>query len=190
MGNCIKINTELTNIIIRISIILIYVITHLIMMTHSLIGKFAWVFWLLYITVIAPIFIFIHLNVSSVLNESEKAKIKLVAQTLKFEQQEMLTDSMRTFFQNPNIIDVSLVAKNNSILFKQHYPHSKTQEAITFSEPVVDPFTHRIQATLLISYSNNFVRDLQTKLFIQLIFLSLFALLIFSITYWYFQKLF
>lgn len=167
-------------------------------MTHSLIGKFAWVFWLLYIAVIAPIFIFIQINVSSVLNESEKAKIELVTQTLKpiistyltFDQQEMLSDTLRTFFQNPNILYVSLIDANNTVLFKQRYPHSKIQETITFSTPVIDSITHQTQATLVISYSNNFVHDLQTKLFMQLILLSLFALLIFSITYFYFQKQF
>ncbi|WP_304738589.1 sensor histidine kinase [Sulfuricurvum sp.] len=168
------------------------------MMTHSLIGKFAWVFWLLYIAVIAPIFIFIQINVSSVLNESEKAKVELVTQTLKpiisayltFEQQDMLSDTMRTFFQNPNILKVSLIGTNQKIIFEQHYPHSKTEETTTFSTPVSDSITHQKQATLVISYSNKFVHDLQYKLFLQLILLSLFALLIFSITYLYFRKQF
>lgn len=167
-------------------------------MTQSLIGKFAWVFWLLYIAVIAPIFIFIQINVTSVLNESERSKIELVTQTLKpiistyltFDQEDMLSDTMRTFFQNPNIFDVSLIDADNKVIFEQHYPHSKLQKTVTFSMPVVDTITHKLQATLLISYSNNFVRDLQYKLFVQLIILSLFALLIFSITYWYFRKQF
>ncbi|WP_299805587.1 hypothetical protein, partial [Sulfuricurvum sp. RIFOXYD2_FULL_44_160] len=92
-------------------------------MTHSLIGKFAWVFWLLYIAVIAPIYVFIHVNVSSVLNESERSKIELVTQTLKpvistyliFDQQDMLSDTIRTFFQNPNILDVSLIDANDNV---------------------------------------------------------------------------
>ncbi|MDD5160058.1 MAG: HAMP domain-containing sensor histidine kinase [Sulfuricurvum sp.] len=167
-------------------------------MTRSLIGKFAWVFWLLYIAVIVPIFIFIQINVSSVLNESEKAKIELVTQTLKpiistyltFDQQEMLSDTMRTFFQNPNVLDVLLLDADKKVIFEQRYPHSKTQETITFSTPVIDSISHQMQATLVISYSNNFVHDLQNKLFMQLILLSLFALFIFSITYWYFQKQF
>jgi len=167
-------------------------------MTHSLIGKFAWVFWLLYIAVITPIYVFIHVNVSSVLNESERSKIELVTQTLKpvistyltFDQQDMLSDTIRTFFQNPNILDVSLIDANDNVIYEQHYPHSKTQETITLSEPLIDPITHQLQATLIISYSNNFVDELHTKLFMQLIFLSLFALLIFSITYWYFRKQF
>lgn len=168
-------------------------------MTHSLIGKFAWVFWLLYIAVIAPIFIFIQINVSSVLNDSERAKIELVTQTLTpiistyltFDQQEMLSDVMRTFFQNPNILKVSLIDVNHTVIFEQHYPHSKIQETITLSTPVVDSITHQPQATLVIHYSNNFVHDLQTKLFMELLLLlSLFALLIFSITYWYFRKQF
>jgi signal transduction histidine kinase len=168
------------------------------MMTHSLIGKFAWVFWLLYIAVIAPIFIFIQINVSSVLNESEKAKIELVTQTLKpiistyltFDQQDMLSDTMRTFFQNPNILDVSLLDAENRVIFEQHYTHAKTEDTITFSTPVIDSISHKPQATLVISYSNNYVDELQNKLFMQLIVLSLFVLLIFSITYWYFRKQF
>lgn len=167
-------------------------------MTHSLIGKFAWVFWLLYIAVIAPIFIFVQINISSVLNENEKSKIELVTQTLKpiistyltFDQQDMLNDTMHTFFQNPNILDVSLISTNNSVLFEKHYPHSKLREKITLSTPVIDSITHQVQANLIISYSNNFVQDLRTKLLIQLTILSLFALLIFSLTYWYFRKQF
>lgn len=167
-------------------------------MTHSLIGKFAWVFWLLYIAVIAPIFIFIQMNVSFVLNESEKAKIEIIAQTLNpiistyliFDQQDMLNDTMRTFFQNPNILDVTLVDRHKNIIFEQHYPHSKLQETISFSEPIIDSISHQLQATLVINYSNAFVRDLQYKLFMQLIVLSLFALSIFFLTYWYFRKQF
>jgi signal transduction histidine kinase len=167
-------------------------------MTHSLIGKFAWVFWLLYIAVIVPIFIFIQINVSSVLSESERAKIELVTQTLKpiistyltFDQQDMLSDTVRTFFQNPNISDVSLIDANNNVIFEQHYPHSKIEETITLSTPVIDSITHQVQATLVIGYSNNYVHELQTKLLLQLIILSLFVLLIFSITYWYFRKQF
>ncbi|HZF70344.1 HAMP domain-containing sensor histidine kinase [Sulfuricurvum sp.] len=167
-------------------------------MTHSLIGKFAWVFWLLFIAVIAPIFIFIQINVSSSLNESEKAKIELVTQTLKpiistylaFDQQEMLSDTMRTFFQNPNILDVSLLDSDKKVIFEQHYPHSHIHETTTFSTPIIDPISHQYQATLNISYSNNYVHELQTKLFMQIIFLSLFALLIFAITFWYFRKQF
>lgn len=167
-------------------------------MTHSLIGKFAWVFWLLYIAVIAPIFVFIQINVSSVLNESEKAKIELVTQTLKpiistyltFDQQDMLSDTMRTFFQNPNILDVSLLDIDNKVIFEQHYTHAKIEETITFSTPVIDSISRKPQATLVISYSNNYVHELQSKLFMQLILLSLFALLIFSITFWYFRKQF
>jgi signal transduction histidine kinase len=168
------------------------------MMTRSLIGKFAWIFWLLYVAVIAPIFIFIHYNVSSVLYESEKAKVELITQTLKpiiatyltFDQQEMLIDTMRTFFQNPNILDVTLVDPKNHVIFEQHYPHSKLQETTTFTTPVSDAITHEIQGKLIIGYSNNFVRDLQYKLLVQLMVLSLFALMIFSITYWYFRKQF
>lgn len=167
-------------------------------MTHSLIGKFALIFWLLYIAVIAPIFIFIQINVSSVLNESERAKIELVTQTLKpiistyltFDQQDMLSDTMRTFFQNPNILDVSLIDTDNNVIFEQHYPHTKALQTTTLSEPLIDSITHQVQAKLLIRYSNNFVHELQYRLFIQLIILSLFALLIFSITYIYFRKQF
>ncbi|MDD5716563.1 MAG: HAMP domain-containing sensor histidine kinase [Sulfuricurvum sp.] len=168
------------------------------MMTHSLIGKFAWVFWLLYIAVIAPIFIFVQINVSSVLYDSERAKIELVTQTLTpiistyltFDQQEMLSDVMRTFFQNPNILKVSLIDIHQRVMFEQHYPHSAAQEMISLSVPVVDAITNQTQATLVIRYSNNYVHDLQTKLLMELILLSLFALLIFSLTYWYFRKQF
>lgn len=167
-------------------------------MTHSLIGKFAWVFWLLYVAVIAPIFIFIHFNVSSVLIESEKAKIQLISQTLKpiistyltFDQQDMLSDTMRTFFQNPNIVDVTLTDPKNHVLFEQHYPHSKLQDTTSFSTPILDSITHQQQATLSISYSNHFVHELQYKLLVQLMVLSLFALMIFFITYWYFRNQF
>lgn len=167
-------------------------------MTRSLIGKFAVIFWLLYIAVIPPIFLFIHWTVSSVLNDNEKAKIELVIQTLKpiistyltFDQHDNLSDTMRTFFQNPNILGVSLIDTRKNVIFEQHYPHSRLQDSITLSEPIVDTITRQQQATLHISYSNAFVRDLQYKLFINLAFLSIFALLIFSLIYWYFRKQF
>jgi signal transduction histidine kinase len=167
-------------------------------MPRSLIGKFALIFWLLYIAVIPTMFLFIHSTVSNVLNNNEKSKIELLITTLKpiistylsFDQDEMLSDIMRTFFQNPNILDVSLVDVDQSVIFKQHYPHSKQHEFITLSEPIFDEITGQRQATLIISYSNASVRDLQYRLFIELAILSFFALLIFGITYWYFRKQF
>ncbi len=167
-------------------------------MTNSLIGKFGWIFWLLYIAVIVPIILFIHFHISSVLKESEKTKIELVTQTLKpiistyltFDQQSMLTDTVRTFFQNPHILDVSLIDTDRQVIFEQHYPHSKIHETITLSEPLIDPITEQLQGTLIITYSNAYVQELQYQLFMQLVLLSLLALLIFSITYWYFRKQF
>ena len=167
-------------------------------MTRSLIGKFALIFWLLYIAVIPPIFLFIHWTVSSVLTDNEKAKIELVVQTLKpiistyltFDQRDTLIDTMRTFFQNPNILRVTLVDTDQNVIFEQHYPQSQLHDSITLSEPIVDTITGQKQATLNISYSNAFVRELQDKLFMNLAFLSMFALLIFSLIYWYFRKQF
>jgi signal transduction histidine kinase len=164
-------------------------------MTHSLIGKFAWAFWLLYIAVIVPIYLFIYFTVSTVLNESEKDKIELVAQTLNpiistyiaFDQREMLSDVMRTFFQNPNVLEVTLLDTHQNVIFEQHYSHSKIQEPLTITEPLVDTITRQTQGNLIISYSNAFVRDLQYRLFVQLSLLSLIALILFSITYWYFR---
>lgn len=166
------------------------------MMTNSLIRKFALIFWLLYIAVIPSLFLFIHYSVSSVLNDSEKAKIELLTQTLNpvistyltFDQRDMLSDTMHTFFQNPNILRVSLIDTNHHLIFEKHSSDSKTQETITISEPVIDVITHQTQGTLVISYANTFVRDLQYKLFMQLTLLSLLALLLFSITYWYFRN--
>ena len=167
-------------------------------MPRSLIGKFALIFWLLYIAVVPTMFLFIHSTVSNVLNDNEKSKIELLITTLKpiistyltFDQDEMLSDIMRTFFQNPNILHVSLVDADESVIFKRHLPHSKQNEFITLTEPIIDEITHQKQATLIISYSNTSIHDLQYRLFIELALLSLFALVIFAITYWYFRKQF
>lgn len=165
---------------------------------HSLIGKFAIFFWLLYIAVIVPMFIFIQIHSSTVLNNEERSKIQLVTNTLKpiistylsFEQQDMLSETMRTFFQNPSISRVVLTDTNEKPIYEQHHPQSDVKETITLSVPLKDPITGERQATLYISYSNLHAQELQHKLFEQLVLLSLFALMIFSFTYLYFQKQF
>ncbi|MDD2828656.1 MAG: HAMP domain-containing sensor histidine kinase [Sulfuricurvum sp.] len=165
---------------------------------HSLIAKFAIFFWLLYIAVTAPMFIFIHTHNSAVLNEEERSKIRLVTNTLKpiistylsFDQQNLLNETMHTFFQNPSITRISLMDTHKKTLFEQYAPHSKIKGSITLSELLKDPITGELQATLYISYSNTHAQELQNKLFDQLVLISLFALLIFSFTFLYFRKQF
>ncbi|MFZ2889626.1 sensor histidine kinase [Sulfuricurvum sp.] len=164
---------------------------------NSLIGKFAIFFWLLYIAVIIPIFIIIQMNSSSVLNDEERFKIQLVSNTLKpiistylsFDQKEILNETMRTFFQNPSIVHVLLTDINKKSIFEQFSSHTK-KGLRTLSEPLNDPITGELQATLYISYSNTHAQELQNKLFNQLLLLSFFALIIFLITYLYFRKQF
>lgn len=167
-------------------------------MTRSLIGKFAMVFWLLYFVVIIPIFVFIQLNVSSILDDNEKSKIELVTKTLKpvistylaFDQQEMLSDTVNTFFENPNILRVSLVDTNEKPFLEQSRSGFIAESSITISEPLRDPITNKKIATLIISYSNSYLHELQMKLLTRIVFLSFFALLIFFITFIYFRNQF
>ncbi|MDD2782546.1 MAG: hypothetical protein PHR02_13450, partial [Sulfuricurvum sp.] len=165
---------------------------------HSLIGKFAIFFWLLYIAVIVPMFVFIQINSSAVLNDEERSKIQLVTNTLKpiistylsFDQRDMLNETMRTFFQNPSITSVVLSDTNKKPIFEHHSHHTKVKRPLTLSEFIKDPITGELLAILHISYSNAHAQELQNKLFEQLVFLSLFALVIFSFTYLYFRKQF
>jgi len=165
---------------------------------HTLIGKFAFVFWFLYIAVIVPMFIFIQMHSSAVLNDEERSKINLVTNTLKpiisiylsFDQQDMLSETMRTFFQNPSISRVLLSDTHKKTIFEQSIAHPKVKEVITLSESLNDPITGEVQATLYISYTNTHAQELQNKLFNQLLFLSLFALVLFTFTYLYFRKQF
>ena len=165
---------------------------------HSLIGKFAIFFWFLYIAVIVPMFIFIQMNSSAVLNDEERSKINLVTNTLKpilsiylsFDQPDMLSETMRTFFHNPSISRVVLTDLNEKPIFEQYSAHPQLKDFITISEPLKDPITGELQATLYISYSNTHAEELQNKLFDRLVFLSLFALALFSFTYLYFRKQF
>lgn len=165
---------------------------------HSLIGKFALIFWFLYIAVIIPMFIFIQMNSSTVLNNEERSKIDLITNTLKpiistylsFEQQDMLHETMKTFFQNPSISQVRLLDTHKKTIFEQSIAHPNTKEIITLSVPLNDPITGEIQATLYINYSNTHAQELQNKLFNQLVVLSLFVLALFLFTYLYFRKQF
>lgn len=164
---------------------------------RSLIGKFAMFFWLLYFAVMVPIFIFIHVHISSILEEAERSKIQLATQTLKpilstyisFEQFETLDDTIRTFFQNPNILRVTIINTNGEILLdRQRAKH--LNEPIRISETLIDPITNQIQATLIIHYSNANVIAAQSKLINQIVLISLLALIVFLITYIYFRNQF
>lgn len=164
---------------------------------NSLIGKFAMVFWLLYFAVMIPIFIFMQLNISSILEESERSKIQLATQTLKpilstyiaFEQYETLDETMRTFFQNPNVLRVTIVDTNTHLLVDRHRP-DRLNQSITITETLNDPITGKIQATLLIQYSNSNIVTIQSKLLVQILMISLLALGVFFITYIYFRHQF
>lgn len=165
---------------------------------HSLIGKFAILFWSLYLAVIIPIFITIKINSADILNEEEHSKIQLVTDTLKpiiatylsFEQKDMLSETMHTFFQNQSIVHVVLTDTHEKPIFEQYRPLANTEQTITLFEPINDPITGEHQATLYISYSNAHAQEMQDKLLTQLVLLSLFAFMIFSFTYLYFRKQF
>lgn len=164
---------------------------------RSLIGKFAMFFWLLYFAVVIPIFIFIHVNISSILDEAERSKIQLATKTLKpilstyisFEQFETLDDTIRTFFQNPNILRVTIIDTSNHILLdRQRSAHAN--KPITITETLIDPITNHVQATLIIHYSNANVIAVQSKLISQIVIISLLALIVFLVTYIYFRNQF
>lgn len=114
----------------------------------------------------------------------------MISTYLSFEQKEMLTDTMRTFFQNPSIIRVVLKDKDAKVIFEQTASNTTTKSFITIKEDLNDPITQQPLATLYISYSNKHAQELQNKLFDQLVLFSLFAFIVFSFTFLYFRKQF
>lgn len=162
-------------------------------MFKTLISKFTFFFWLLFLLVTIPIYIFGNFHFKDILKTSEEEKITLTVNILKpiiafnlsFNQQEQLHEVLNGMFIYDDIQMIELSSPHGLELFFKSRQNDKPKKTCQYKTTILDPFNKIDIATITITYSNQHLLDLNNKIFIILFFLFIFALIIFSIFFFY-----
>ncbi len=162
-------------------------------MFKTLIGKFAFFFWLLFLLVTVPIYIFGNFHFKNILKDSEEEKITLTLDTLKpiialnlsFNQQEQLHKVLDSLFKHKDIQTVRLTSSKNIELYFKARQKDKLKKAIQYKSAISDPFNKTVIATITIDYLNMHILRFNNKIFMILLITFIFALIIFSISFYY-----
>jgi len=162
-------------------------------MFKTLIGKFTFFFWLLFLLVTIPIYIFGNFHFKNILKDSEEEKITLTLNTLKpiialnlsFNQQEQLHKILDGLFEHKDIQTIKLTSPQEIELYFKARQKDKLEKVIQYKSTILDPFSKTIIATITLDYSNIHILQFNNKIFMILLLTFIFALMIFSISFYY-----
>lgn len=162
-------------------------------MFKTLTGRFTFFFWLLFLIVTIPIFIFTNYHYIDILKKSEKEKITLtldtvepiIALNLSFDQQKQLHNVLDSLFKHSDIEAVRLNSIEGSELFFKSTNTNDRMELFLHKSTITDPFDNKEIAMISITYSNMNLSHFQREIHLIIFLIFAFSLFIFSITYFY-----
>ncbi|MDX1295647.1 MAG: hypothetical protein R3302_05245, partial [Sulfurimonadaceae bacterium] len=165
-------------------------------MFKTLISKFTILYWLFFFFVIVPLYLFAILHFQNVLKESEEEKITLTFNTLKpiiaynisFEQEELIEDTLESFFEHPDIYSVKLTTVDGNVLFFKENEEHTAKRYFHYSSFIQDPFTDNKLATATIEYSNEHLDHIVSNLLLLLGAIFTFALAVFMVGFLYLRN--
>ena len=161
-------------------------------MLKTVIAKFIVFFWLLFLVVTVPIYLFGHFHFNDVLKTSEKEKITVTLNTLKpiialnlsFNQKKLLDETLNSFFSHNDVQTVQLNSVEGSELFfksRQNVP----EKTFRYEDTIEDPFSQTDMATITVTYTNKHLIHLTNNILLILLATTVFALIIFLLGFYY-----
>ncbi len=162
-------------------------------MFKTLIGKFTFFFWLFFLLVIIPIYIFSNFHFKDILEESEKEKITLTLNTIKpiialnlsFNQQDQLRKVLNSILKNNDIKEVRLNSNDGLNLFFKSKQDNNIEKKFQYQSPIIDPFSKSEIAKITLLYSNKHLSYFNNKIFTIFFSIFAFAVIVFLISFIY-----
>jgi len=160
----------------------------------TLTGKFTFFFWLVFLAITVPSYIFGTLYIKNVLQDTEHEKVRVMVNILKptiafnisFEQKIQLNKLLQTILNEKNIKKVKISSKKFNKTLKKEY--LQISQCSIYKDTIQDPFNQKKIATIEIIYSNENLISLYNKILKAILFIIIFALLIFLSFYLLIKK--
>lgn len=163
-------------------------------MLKTLTSKFTFFFWLVFFAITIPVYIFGTLYIKDILQDTEHEKVQLmvgilkptIALNLSFEQKKQIDKILQTILDEKNIIEVKLSSKNFNQFITKNTPHRF--KLLHYKDTIRDPFDKKQIATIEVVYSNENFLLIYNKITKVILFIMLFALLVFLSFYLFIKK--
>lgn len=166
------------------------------MIFRTFIDKFTFFFWLIFLVVNVPIYIFGNIYFQEILKKSEQEKIILMLTTLEpaiafnisFEQENQLDEILSGILKYEDIQQIDLHFLHNKKSLSKSKQTSKTTKLFTYKHAIIDPFDKTQIATMTLYYANTNLTKITHQIFITIFFIFIFALIVFSIIFYSIRK--
>jgi len=160
----------------------------------TLTSKFTFFFWLVFFAITIPIYIFGTLYIKDILQDTEHEKVQLMVDILKptialnlsFEQEKQISKILQTILDEKNITEVKLTSNNLNQFITKNAPHRF--KLLHYKDTIRDPFDKKQIATIEVVYSNENFLLVYNKITKVILFIMLFALLVFLSFYLFIKK--
>ena len=162
-------------------------------MFKTLIGKFTFFFWLLFIVVTASGYFFISYHFVDILKKSEEEKITfaldavkpIIAFDISFNQQQQLKKVLNSLLEHNDIHKIELISVKGPTLFSKSSNKIYHGSNFLHEDIIQDPFDNRDIAIIKLSHSNEHLFHFQQEVYTILFLSFMFALLLFSVAFLY-----
>ena len=164
-------------------------------MFKTLIGKFTFFFWLIFLISNILIYFFGTVYIKNLLINSEENSISLMLNTLKpviafdisFDQEEQLNQLLNGILEYKSVKKVQLNYGDAQTILKTKET-KKSDKLFSYKVFITDPFSDEILANIDLSYSNENINNLQKKILTIQFFIFIFTLFLFFLFFIYVKQ--
>jgi len=159
----------------------------------TLISKFTFFFWLLFLVVTIPIYHYTTYHYLDFLKESEKEKITLTLNAVKpilaisisFDQQNQLENLLDSLLKHEDIQAIILKNNDNEEIFLKSKAIKNYIRIFEYTTSMIDPFSKEVIGVVTVFYSNKQLLRMESEIYFIVVSIFFFALIIFTITFLY-----
>lgn|GEM_PF-1110706 len=161
------------------------------MIFRTFIDKFTFFFWLIFLVINVPIYIFGNIYFQEILKKSEHEKITLMLTTLEpaiafnisFEQEDQLGEILGSILKYEDIQQIDLHFLHDNKFLSKVKKTKRTTKLFTYEHSIIDPFEKTEIAKITLYYSNTNLTKITQQVFTTIFFIFIFALIVFSIIF-------
>lgn len=165
-------------------------------MLKTFIGKFTFFFWFVFIIINIPFYVFGTVYFKNVLKMAEEEKISLlfraitpiIALNISFDQQDQLSQILAGTLQDDDVHSIRLTLFNGQKDIFNSKNTKISDKTLMYESSIFDPFSNKEIAKLSLNYSSQHVENLQSQILTTIFFISLFALIVFTLFFLYIRK--
>ncbi len=162
-------------------------------MFRSFVSKFVFFFWIFFMIVTIPMYLFTSVEFKDIIKTSEEEKITITLNTLKpiisihlyLDQKKHLNELLNNIFENHEIKSVKLVSTDGKVLYNKERENLDHKNLIKFQSKILDTISQKEIATVHLLYSNEHLLQFNNRMYSVLFSTFVFSLFVFLVVYLY-----